>query len=317
MGASNPQHGGESLASAAPAAGDAAAEFSEVRKRPSTWIRLARNSKFRFGLILLLLVVGSAIAAPVLSPHSPRSQNIRNTLAPPVWNSEGTWEHPLGTDQLGRDILARVLHGGRISLLVALFATVAASAFGIALGLAAGYAGRTTDAVIMRLVDVQLAFPAILLALAVIVMLGPSFRNLIIVLAIGSWVFFGRIIRADVLTIKNREFITAGRAIGATHGRLVMYYIMPNLVGVITVVATLTIARVVISEASLSFLGLGIQPPTPTWGLMLAEGRGYLSVAWWITTIPGIALMATVIAVNLLGDALRDVLDPQLSGSDN
>jgi peptide/nickel transport system permease protein len=165
----------------------------------------------------------------------------------------------------------------------------------------------------MRLVDVQMAFPSILLALAVMVMLGPSFRNLIIVLAISSWVFFSRVIRADVLAIRHREFVVAGEAIGATNQRLIARYIFPNLIGVITVVSTLTIARVVISEASLSFLGLGIQPPTSSWGLMLSEGRRYLSVAWWITTFPGLALMATVIGVNLLGDALRDILDPQLS----
>jgi peptide/nickel transport system permease protein len=267
-------------------------------------------------MMLLLIIIFSAAAAPLISPHDPTTQNVREKLAPPAWQAEGSWSHPLGTDQLGRDMLSRILYGGRVSLLVALFATAAASILGIALGVLAGYFGRYTDAVIMRLVDIQMAFPSILLALAVMVMLGPSFRNLIIVLAISSWVFFSRVIRADVLTLRNRDFVTSARAIGATHPRVIGRYVFPNLVGVITVVATLTIARVVISEASLSFLGLGIQPPTSSWGLMLAEGRRYLSVAWWITTFPGLALMATVIGVNLLGDALRDVLDPQLIHED-
>lgn len=284
-----------------------------MRKRPSNWSRLLRNGKARLGAGLLIVIVLSAIAAPLISPHDPAKQNVREKLAPPAWQSGGSWDHPLGTDQLGRDMLSRILYGGRVSLLVALFATIAASILGIVLGVLAGYFGGYTDAVIMRIVDVQMAFPSILLALAVMVMLGPSFRNLIIVLAVSSWVFFSRVIRADVLVIRHREFVTAGEAIGATNGRLIVRYIFPNLVGVITVVATLTIARVVISEASLSFLGLGIQPPTSSWGLMLSEGRQYLSVAWWITTFPGIVLMATVIGVNLLGDALRDILDPQLS----
>lgn len=282
------------------------------RKRPGVWSRLLRNGKARLGAGLLILIVLSAVAAPLISPHDPAKQNVREKLAPPAWQSGGSWEHPLGTDQLGRDMLARILHGGRVSLLVALFATLAASVLGIVLGVAAGYFGGYTDAIIMRLVDVQMAFPSILLALAVMVMLGPSFNNLIIVLAVSSWVFFSRVIRADVLVIRSREYVAAGEAIGATNLRLITRYVFPNLIGVITVVATLTIARVVISEASLSFLGLGIQPPTSSWGLMLSEGRQYLSVAWWITTFPGIALMLTVIGVNLLGDALRDIFDPQL-----
>jgi peptide/nickel transport system permease protein len=308
--AGNPERAATATGSAAPGV---AVHGLGMRKRPSTWLRLLRNGKARLGAGLLIVIVLSALAAPVLAPYDPAEQNVRDKLAPPAWQAGGSWDHPLGTDQLGRDMLSRILYGGRVSLLVALFATIAASILGIVLGVLAGYFGRYVDAVIMRLVDVQMAFPSILLALAVMVMLGPSFRNLIIVLAVSSWVFFSRVIRADVLTIRHREFVTAGQAIGATNGRLITRYIFPNLIGVITVVATLTIARVVISEASLSFLGLGIQPPTSSWGLMLSEGRRYLSVAWWITTFPGIALMATVIGVNLLGDALRDILDPQLS----
>lgn len=290
-----------------------AATIAAIRTRPSSWSRLLRNGKARIGAVLLIIIVFSAVAAPVLAPHDPTVQDLRGKLSPPVWQSGGSWDHPLGTDQLGRDLLSRILYGGRVSLSVALLATVVSAVVGIALGVISGYFSGHIDSLIMRLVDIQMAFPSILLALAVMVMLGPSFRNLILVLVISSWVFFSRIIRADVLMLREREFITAAQSIGAKPRRIVFRYIFPNLIGVMTVLATLTIARVVISEASLSFLGLGIQPPTSSWGLMLSEGRQYLSVAWWITTFPGVALMATVIGVNLLGDALRDVFDPQLT----
>lgn len=293
------------------------ASLARPRTRPHAWTRLARDRKAQVGSILLFLIVVSAVGAPLLTPYSPDEQNVRAKLVPPAWRERGSWRHPLGTDQLGRDMLTRVLYGGRISLLVSFAATAVAAVVGIALGVASGYFGRVTDTIIMRLVDIQMAFPSILLALAVMVMLGPGIRNLLLVLGITSWVFFSRIIRADVLTLRHREFVEAGRAIGATDWRLIQRYILPNLVGTMTVVATLTIARTVIAESSLSFLGLGIQPPTPTWGGMLAEGRRYLTAAWWIATFPGIMLMATVISINLLGDALRDILDPRLNADGN
>ena len=288
-----------------------------IRARPSVLSRLLRNRKAQIGGTILMLMVLTSLGAPLLTGYAPDHQNVRNKLIPPVWQSSGSTSHVLGTDQLGRDVLSRILYGGRISLLIALLATSAASVLGIGLGILSGYFGRFVDTIVMRLVDIQMAFPAILLALAVMVMLGTGFRNLILVLGITSWVFFSRVVRADVLSLRNREFVEAGKAIGATHWRLIWRYVAPNLVGTITVLATLTVARTVISEASLSFLGLGIQPPTPSWGGMLADGRGYLSVAWWIATFPGIALMATVIGVNLLGDALRDVLDPRLNIGDH
>ncbi|HEX7103820.1 MAG TPA: ABC transporter permease [Nitrolancea sp.] len=288
-----------------------------IRERPSAWRRLLRDSKAIAGGIILLILIAASVGAPLLTNYAPEKQDIRNKLQAPAWQAGGDSSHLLGTDQLGRDLLTRILYGGRVSLFIALVATLGASILGIAFGVLSGYFGSFTDTIIMRLVDVQMAFPSILLALAVMVMLGTGIRNLVIVLAITSWVFFSRVVRADVLTIRHRDYVEAGRAIGATHWRLIWYYIAPNLVGTITVVATLTVARTIISEASLSFLGLGIQPPTPSWGGMLADGRGYLSVAWWIGTFPGVALMATVIAVNLLGDALRDVLDPQIDASEN
>ncbi len=286
-----------------------------VRRRPNGFVRMARNRKARVGVIMLAIIVLSALGASLFSPAAPNEQDVLNKLHPPAWQSGGSWSHPLGTDQLGRDMLARVLYGGRISLAVGITATAAASVLGIILGVLAGYFGRQVDTVIMRLVDIQMAFPSILLALAVMVILGSGFRNLVLVLGVTSWVFFARIVRADVLSLRSRDFVEAGRAIGATHFRLMWRYIAPNLVGTITVVATLTIARTVISAASLSFLGVGIPPPTASWGGMLAESRQYLSVAWWTATMPGLALMALVIGVNLLGDALRDVLDPQMDSN--
>ncbi len=295
-----------------PAHGAAAPPLLGMKPRPSGWVRLSQKGKARAGAALLLLLLISSVAAPLIVPHEPTSQNVREKLAPPAWKAGGSWSHPLGTDHLGRDVLARILYGARTSLAIGLLATVTAASLGITLGVLSGYFGRSLDAVIMRVVDIQMAFPSILLALAAMVVLGPGLRNLVLVLAITSWEFFSRVVRAEVLSLRNRDFVEGGRAVGATHLRLIGWYIAPNLVGTVTVVATLTIARTVISEASLSFLGLGIQPPTPSWGGMLAEGRRYLSVAWWIATFPGLALMATVVAVNLLGDALRDVLDPRL-----
>lgn len=286
----------------------------QTRSRSSAWTRLRRDVKGQIGGALLLVVVLSAVAAPLLVTHDPEHQDVMNKLMPPVWQG-GELEHPLGTDSLGRDILARTLYGGRMSLMIGVLVTVAAGVLGSVLGILAGYFGRHADAVIMRITDIQMAFPGILLALSVMVMLGPGLVNLVLVLTITGWVEFSRILRADVLSIKHREFMEAGRATGSTHLRLMSRYVLPNLVGSITVIATLAIARTIITESSLSFLGLGVQPPTPSWGGMISEGRGYLATAWWISTIPGIALLTTVVAVNLVGDALRDALDPRVSSS--
>ena len=288
-----------------------------IRSRPGVWSRLLRNRKSQFGGVMVFLVVLAALAAPLLTPHEPNEQDLRNKLAPPAWQSSGSWDHPLGTDHLGRDMLSRILHGSRTSLSVGFLATLATAVIGVLLGLVSGYFGGVVDTVISRLVDIQMAFPSILFALAVTVMLGASFRNLVIVLAVTSWVMFSRIVRADVFSLRHREFVEAAQAVGAGHIRIMRLHIAPNLVGTVMVVLALTIARVVIAEASLSFLGVGIQPPTASWGGMLSEGRDYLSVAWWISTMPGIALMVTVIGVSLLGDALRDILDPRLTTASN
>jgi peptide/nickel transport system permease protein len=263
------------------------------------------------GIILLGIVV-SAVGAPWITAHDPLAVDIQHRLGPPAWMLGGTAEHPLGTDQVGRDLLARVIYGGRVSLLIGVAAVVVSSSIGVLLGLAAGYVGPRTDWIIMTVVNVMLTFPFVLLALAVIAVLGPSLVNMVIVLGVADWPLYARVIRAETLAIRERDFITAGRALGMSHLRLVFRQILPNLVSVIVVIATLQVARVIILESFLSFLGLGVQPPTPAWGNMLGEGRVYMLNSWWIAAFPGAAIFVTTLAINLMGNSLRDWLDPHM-----
>jgi peptide/nickel transport system permease protein len=273
-----------------------------------------RRLSFRavFGITVLLLMGGAALAAPQIAPWDPGRQMLIKRLRPPAWQARGLREHPLGTDHLGRDILSRILHGGRISLGVGLSAVTLSGLIGVTLGLLAGFHGGRTDALIMRVVDVFLAIPYILLAMGVVFALGPSLLNVILVMAVTRWVQFARIVRADVLSIREREFVSGARARGNRSMRLLLRHVLPNALTPIIVVATLELAFMIIYESALSFLGLGVQPPTPTWGWMLADGRNYVATAWWLATLPGLAIMLTVLAVNLLGDWLRDTLDPRL-----
>ena len=276
--------------------------------------RPRRRPSFRavFGLTVLLLIGLSAVLAPRLAPWDPARQMLMKRLRPPMWQERGLREHPLGTDHLGRDILSRILYGGRVSLGVGLTAVSLSAVIGVALGLLAGFFGGRTDALIMRIVDVFLAIPYILLAMGVVFALGPSLLNVILVMAATRWVQFARIVRADVLSIREREFVAGARARGNRTLRLLLRHVLPNALTPIIVVATLELAFMIIYESALSFLGLGVQPPTPTWGWMLADGRNYVATAWWLATFPGLAIMLTVLAVNLLGDWLRDTLDPRL-----
>ncbi len=293
-----------------PAAG--AAMAADVR--PAA-MAARRRVSFRavFGIAVLLCMGGAAILAPQIAPWDPGRQMLLKRLRPPAWEARGLREHPLGTDHLGRDILSRILHGGRISLGVGLSAVTLSCLIGVTLGLLAGFHGGRTDAFIMRVVDVFLAIPYILLAMGVVFALGPSLVNVILVMAVTRWVQFARIVRADVLSIREREFVSGARARGSRATRLLLRHVLPNALTPIIVVATLELAFMIIYESALSFLGLGVQPPTPTWGWMLSDGRNYIATAWWLATFPGLAIMLTVLAVNLLGDWLRDTLDPRLS----
>jgi len=275
---------------------------------------IRRRLSFRavFGLIVLLCMGGAAVFAPQIAPWDPARQMLMKRLRPPMWEARGLREHPLGTDHLGRDILSRILYGGRISLGVGLSAVSLSCLIGVTLGLLAGFHGGRTDAFIMRVVDVFLAIPYILLAMGVVFALGPSLLNVILVMAVTRWVQFARIVRADVLSIREREFVSGARARGSRSLRLLLRHVLPNALTPIIVVATLELAFMIIYESALSFLGLGVQPPTPTWGWMLSDGRNYVATAWWLATFPGLAIMLTVLAVNLLGDWLRDTLDPRL-----
>jgi peptide/nickel transport system permease protein len=273
-----------------------------------------RRVSFRalFGAGVLLAIILAALLAPQLSPHDPTRQSLARRLRPPAWQEGGGWTYPLGTDHLGRDILSRIIYGSRISLAVG-FASVAASGLiGVSLGVLAGYSGGRLDALIMRLVDIFLSIPYILLVIGVIAVLGPSLPNLILVMALTRWVQFARLVRAEVLSLKEKDFVEGARARGNRGARLVLRHILPNALTPIIVMATLELAFMIIYESALSFLGLGVQPPTPTWGWMLSDGRNYITIAWWLATFPGLAIMLTVLAINLLGDWIRDTLDPRL-----
>jgi peptide/nickel transport system permease protein len=284
----------------------------EERQWLATLKRLARRRTAVFGLGVVVVVLLAALFAPWIVPFDPLEQDINQRLKDPGWQTAAGRVHPLGTDHLGRDILARVIFGSRIALVVGLSAVLISGVLGMAIGLVAGYFGGKVDDFFMRLADVQLAFPFILLAIAVIGVLGPSLRNIIIVIGVSSWVVYARVVRGEVLSIREREFVQAAIALGSRDGRILLRHVLPNAFTPWLVVATLDMARVIVIESALSFLGLGVQPPTPTWGGMLADGRVYLSTAWWLATFPGLAILVTVLGINLLGDGLRDTLDPRL-----
>lgn len=266
---------------------------------------------FIIGAGLVALVVIAAVFAQWVAPHDPASQSTRARLLPPVFLG-GTIEHPLGTDPLGRDLLSRIIYGSRISLLLGLASVLGAGTIGVLLGTIAGYFGGTIDAVIMRLVDLQMAIPFLVLALAVLAALGPGLTNLVVVLVITGWVVYARVMRAQILSIKNLEYVTAAKALGVRHGRILWKHVIPAAIPPLTVISTVQVGTMILTEASLSFLGLGVPPSIPTWGSIAADGRAYMTTAWWVTTLPGLAIFLTVMGVNFLGDWLRDVMDPTL-----
>jgi ABC-type dipeptide/oligopeptide/nickel transport system permease subunit len=276
------------------------------------WRRLSRLKWGMGGAAIFLAIVLSAVFAPWIAPHDPLVVDIRHRMAPPAWMEGGTREHVLGTDQIGRDLLSRVIWGGRVSLVVGVTAVLLSSTIGILFGLGAGYFGGRLDWSIMTFINVMLTFPFVLLALAVIAVLGPSMPNMIIVLGVTGWPVYARVVRAETLALREREFVLAARALGGSHARIVFRQILPNLISPIVVIATLQIAQVIILESFLSFLGLGVQPPTPAWGNMLGEGRVYMLNSWWIAAFPGLAIFVTTLVINLIGNALRDWLDPHM-----
>ncbi|MBI5627725.1 MAG: ABC transporter permease [Candidatus Rokubacteria bacterium] len=302
------------MASSIPAS--APAESAAVTLHEARAGRQARRARWQIagGVGFVLLVAAVAVSATWLAPHDPIRQSLRARLAAPTLEAADGKAHLLGTDHLGRDVLSRVIHGARVSLLVGFAAVLVGGAIGSVLGIVAGFRGGWADSIIMTLADAQLAFPFILLAIGIIAVLGPSFPTLVVVIGLSGWVAYARILRSQVLSLRSREFVDAVHALGGSVLRIVVRHVLPNVLSSLVVIATLELARAIVLEATLSFLGLGVQPPTPSWGGMVHEGREYLDSAWWISTCPGLVLMATSIVVSRTGDWLRDLLDPTLKG---
>ncbi|MET0851824.1 MAG: ABC transporter permease [Candidatus Rokuibacteriota bacterium] len=263
-------------------------------------------------LTIIAVFVVAAVFAPLLSPADPYEQTLRLRFRPPVWMEGGSWAHPLGTDRLGRDLLSRIVHGARVSLSAGVVTVLLASALGAAIGLVAGYYRGRVDATLMRITDATMSFPVILLALILAVTVGPSFTNVVLAIAVILWARYARVIRGQVLTLMELDFIAQARIAGAGAWRIVTRHLFPNTLNTLVVLVTLQVGYVIILEASLSFLGAGIPPPTPAWGSMIAESRDFITSAWWASALPGLAILLVVLAFNLLGDWLRDTLDPKL-----
>ncbi len=267
----------------------------------------AANIDLFLGLLIVALIVFSALFAAVIAPNNPDDQAISLRLQPPGF--EG---HVLGTDELGRDILSRLIYGCRVSILVSVVAVLISGPIGVAVGLVSGYVGRRVDDVLMRITDMQLAIPTVLFAIAVVAVLGPGLRNVIVTLGLTGWTVYARLVRGETLAVREREYVDAVRAMGCRQLRIMLRHVLPNVISPAIVIATFSVANMIILEATLSFLGLGAEPTTITWGSMLNNGRIYMTTAWWLTAWPGLAIFVTVLGVNLLGDHLRDVLDPTL-----
>jgi peptide/nickel transport system permease protein len=264
-----------------------------------------------FGLIVVLGLLFVAVFAPLIAPHDPTEQSLLTRLSPPFWAEGGSVSHLLGTDNLGRDILSRIIFGTRITILVGASVVIISGAIGTVAGLVAGYKGARTDAWIMRVVDTQVAFPGLLLAIIILAVIGPSTKTLIVVLALNGWMVYARMTRGVVLSVKETPYVEAAEMVGCKSKRVIFRHILPNLASPLLTLAVLEFARIILAEAALSFLGLGVQPPDASWGLMVAEGQNYIFSAWWLITFPGLALALTVLGVNLMASWLRIVADPQ------
>ncbi|MGB9699682.1 MAG: ABC transporter permease [Thermodesulfobacteriota bacterium] len=272
--------------------------------------RLSHSRVGTVGLIMVLLVLTVAFLAPYLSPYNPLDQNLQARLKPPFWDEKSDPRYFLGTDQVGRDLLSRLIYGSRISLSVGFLTMAFSAVLGITLGIIAGYYRGIWDSIISNCVNIMMSFPYILLAISVMAAAGPGFKNLILVLGLTGWPIYTRLVRAEVIELKSRDFITAARALGGRDSGVIWKHILPNLTSSIIVLATFELARMIIRESFLSFLGLGIPPPMASWGGMLAEGRSYMLGLWWLAAIPGLAIFFTTLGINLMGDGIRDWLDP-------
>ncbi|CAL9669350.1 ABC transporter permease [Streptomyces sp. enrichment culture] len=292
-----------------PAATDASPQPKPSRS--SGPVVLLRNKLAAVALAVLVLLLVAAVFAPLLAPYDPNTQNLLLRLRPPAWQDGGSGAHLLGTDQLGRDMLSRVVYGTRVSLLVGAGAALLAGVIGTVVGLASGYFGGWADRTLMRLADVQLAFPSLLLALAVVGFLGSGLWVVIVVLGFTGWVSYARVVRSEVMSLRTRDFVTEARAIGVRDVTIMRRHLLPNVMAPLATIGTLHVAAAIVAEASLSYLGLGVPKETVTWGGMLSDGQLYLGTSWWVAVFPGIALMLTSLAINITGDALRDVADPK------
>ena len=273
--------------------------------REVLWQRLRHNRMAMAGAVIVLVMFVLAAAAPLLG-RDPGAIDIAQRLQGPGWN------HPLGTDDLGRDVLTRILYGARISLLVGFVAVGIATGIGICLGALAGYYGRWIDALLMRFVDIMLCFPTFFLILAVIAFLDPSIWNIMIIIGLTGWMGVARLVRAEFMSLRERDFVLAARAVGADDARIIFRHILPNALSPVLVSVTLGVAGAILTESALSFLGIGVQPPTPSWGNMLITGKQTLGTAWWMSVFPGVAILITVLGYNLLGEGIRDALDPRI-----
>ena len=279
------------------------------------WFYFSENKGAVVGLVVFGLIVLIAVFAPLIAPHSAVLQNRDALLVPPAWQEGGRLTYLLGTDAVGRDILSRLIFGARYSLFVGVVVVVIAVSVGISVGLVAGYVGGWVDTVIMRVMDIILAFPSLLLALVLVAVLGPGLTNAMIAISLVLQPHFVRLTRASVMSEKQREYVTAARVVGASPLRLMIVTILPNCLGPLIVQATLSFSNAILDAAALGFLGMGAQPPTPEWGTMLAEAREFILRAWWVVTFPGLAILITVLAINVVGDGLRDALDPKMKRS--
>jgi len=272
---------------------------------------LWRDKAGLVGLLVIILIIAMAICAPLVAPYDPAAQAVIARLKPPAWLPQGNWANPLGTDNLGRDVLSRVIWGSRVTLLIGFSVVILAGAFGVAVGLWAGYKGGRTDSVLMRLVDIQVSFPGILLILLIVSVIGPGTVTMIVVLAVTNWMVYARLVRGIVMSVRQSPYVEAAEVVGCKPGRIIFRHILPNLTSPLLTVGILEFTNIVLAEAAVSFLGLGVQPPETSWGLDVAGGRDYIFIAWWLVTFPGLSIVATVLSINLFANWVRVTTDPQ------